>query len=128
MLRLISSFTGSDHYELLNSILASTKHGPKYFINPDEEIKDNNSNVVINKIDINNVENRKINNFNRYLKNLLLDKSIIQNNQYIQSKKNELPPSAESILDKFFEYNKIILFKNIDTSDYKIILDNIEQI
>ena len=38
MLRLISSFTGSDHYELLNSILASTKHGPKYFINPDEEI------------------------------------------------------------------------------------------
>ncbi len=38
MLRLLSSFTGSDHYELLNSILASTKHGPKYYINPDEEI------------------------------------------------------------------------------------------
>ena len=39
MLKMLSSFTGSDHYELLNSILASTsKHQPKYFINPDEEI------------------------------------------------------------------------------------------
>ena len=38
MIKLLLSFTGSDHYELLNSILAATKHGPKYFINPDEEI------------------------------------------------------------------------------------------
>lgn len=37
MLKLLTSFTGSDHYELLNSILTSTKHGPKYFINPDSE-------------------------------------------------------------------------------------------
>ncbi len=37
MLKLLKSFTGSDHYELLNSILTSTKHGPKYFINPDSE-------------------------------------------------------------------------------------------
>ena len=37
MLKLLTSFTGSDHYELLNSILASSKHGPKYFINPDSE-------------------------------------------------------------------------------------------
>lgn len=31
------SFTGSDHYELLHSIVTSNKHGPKYFINPDSE-------------------------------------------------------------------------------------------
>jgi hypothetical protein len=37
MLKLLTSFTGSDHYELLNSILTSMKHGPKYFINPDSE-------------------------------------------------------------------------------------------
>ena len=37
MLKLLSSFSGSDFYELLNSIYASSKHAPKYFINPDSE-------------------------------------------------------------------------------------------
>ena len=37
MLKLLTSFTGSDHYELLNSILTSTKHGPRYFIHPESE-------------------------------------------------------------------------------------------
>lgn len=37
MLKLLSSFSGSDYYELLNSIYASTKHAPKTFINPDSE-------------------------------------------------------------------------------------------
>ncbi len=37
MFKLLMSFTGSDHYELLHSILTSNKHGPKYFINPDSE-------------------------------------------------------------------------------------------
>jgi len=37
ILKLLSSFNGSDYYELLNSITASTKHAPKYFINPESE-------------------------------------------------------------------------------------------
>lgn len=37
MLKLLSSFSGSDYFELLNSICASSKHAPKYFINSDSE-------------------------------------------------------------------------------------------
>jgi len=37
MLKLLSSFSGSDFYELLNSIYSNSKHGPKYFINPESE-------------------------------------------------------------------------------------------
>jgi mediator of RNA polymerase II transcription subunit 23 len=38
MLKLISSFSGSDYYELLNSIYsAGNKHTPRYFINNDSE-------------------------------------------------------------------------------------------
>lgn len=37
MLKLLASFSGSDFYELLNSIYASSKHAPKYFVNPDSE-------------------------------------------------------------------------------------------
>ena len=37
MLKLLSSFSGSDFYELLNSIYASSKHSPKLFINSDSE-------------------------------------------------------------------------------------------
>ncbi len=37
MLKLLSSFNGSDYYEFLNSITASSKHAPKYFLNPESE-------------------------------------------------------------------------------------------
>ena len=37
MLKLLSNFSGSDYYELLNSIYASSKHAPRYFINQDSE-------------------------------------------------------------------------------------------
>ncbi len=38
-LKLLSSFSGSDYYELLNSINAppNNKHGPKYFVNSESE-------------------------------------------------------------------------------------------
>ena len=98
-------------------------------IQPDKDIEDIIRNVR-NKDYIPKVENVKIKDFHRYLKNLLLDKAIIENKQYYQTKSNYLPPSVESILDKFFEYNKIILFKSInkDTRNYINILDNIKKI
>lgn len=38
ILKLLSSFSGSDYFELLNSIYTPpNKHGPKYFINPESE-------------------------------------------------------------------------------------------
>ncbi|CAF0729586.1 unnamed protein product [Brachionus calyciflorus] len=37
MLKLLSSFSGWDYFELLNSIHAASKHAPKFFINPESE-------------------------------------------------------------------------------------------
>lgn len=39
ILKLLSSFCGSDYYELLNSIVSAppNKHGPKYFLNTESE-------------------------------------------------------------------------------------------
>ena len=66
----------------------------------------------------------------KYLTNLLFDNADLITAIYNEDKKNELPPSVESILDKFFEYNKIILFKNINKniSVYENIIKNIKEI
>lgn len=37
MLKLLSSFSGSDYIELLNSVYGNSKHAPKFFINSDSE-------------------------------------------------------------------------------------------
>lgn len=37
ILKLLSSFSGSDYYELLNSIYTPNKHALKYFINSDSD-------------------------------------------------------------------------------------------
>jgi hypothetical protein len=97
----------------------------------DKEIKINDRK---NYIDIKDIQKSKdairVNYFKRNLANLLLDKSILDNKQYHQDKSDELPPSVESILGKFFEYNKIILFKSINknVSNYTNILDDIVKI
>jgi mediator of RNA polymerase II transcription subunit 23 len=36
-LKLLSTFTGSDFFELLNAIYSGSKHGPKYYVNPESE-------------------------------------------------------------------------------------------
>ena len=34
---MLSSFSGSDYYEFLNSVYTASKHSPKYYINPESE-------------------------------------------------------------------------------------------
>jgi len=95
----------------------------------DKEIKINDRKNYIDIKDIQkSTEKIRVNYFKKNLTNLLLDKSILNNKQYHQDKSDELPPSVESILPKFFEYNKIILFKSISKNvlNYTNILDNIK--
>lgn len=66
--------------------------------------------------------------FTSYLTNILLDNIIVKNKQYIQDKSDMLPPSIEIELGTFYEYNKIILFKNLlNDNNYNPIRDKIKE-
>lgn len=97
----------------------------------DKEIKINDRKNYIDIKDIKKSDDTiRVDYFKKNLTNLLLDQSILNNKQYHQDKSDELPPSVESILGKFFEYNKIILFKSINknVSNYTNILVDIVKI
>lgn len=83
---------------------------------PYEEIVDYTSNTFIKSNIINNSNNGQVNYFKDYLEHLLLKNNIIKNKQYKQQKQASIPPSLDNMLNIYFEYNKIILFKNINTT------------
>lgn len=80
---------------------------------PYEEIVNYPSNTFTKSKIIRDSNNVQINYFKNYLENLLLKNNIIKNKQYKQQKQGSIPPSLDNMLNIFFEYNKIILFKNI---------------
>lgn len=80
-----------------------------------------------NKI-IQNIKKTKSDYFTSYLTNILLDNTIVKNKQYLQEKSETLPPSMEIELGTFYEYNKIILFKNLlNDNSYNQIRDKIKE-
>jgi len=91
--------------------------------NPSELEPRNKEKELINKI-----KKTKSDYFTSYLTNILLDNTIVKNKQYIQEKSETLPPSMEIELDTFYEYNKIILFKNLlNDNSYNPIRDKIKE-
>lgn len=91
---------------------------------PYENIIDNTNIGYTKTIPENNIVSVKYS--NNYLNNLLLSNNIIENKQYEQQRNTSIPPSMELMLNKFFEYNKIKLFINLDSTKYNIILTNIK--
>lgn len=98
---------------------------------PDQPIQELNlrARAFKNKSDIVTPKNIKPNNFKSYLTNILFSNRVLENKIYFQNKNQELPPSVESVLSIYFEYNKINLFKEISKdANYNNILTSIDKL